>query len=145
MAYRLKRRQVLGSTLGLSRPRRMAAFTRGHWVEFGALLVMRQDPHTPMIKNDALLEWERAEIARSGLQAQLSDNRVTQTAPEVLARYANPPADAHYAWEYAFHLLGNTQGQRVLDFGCGDGQCTSLLASHGGRIAALDISTDLLG
>src|SRR5688572_29448226 len=102
----------------------MAAFTRGHGVEFGVYFAMRQDDtHTRMITNDALLEWERAEIARSGLQAHLSDNRVTQTAPGVLARYANPPANAHYAWEYAFHLLGNTQGQRVLDFGCGDGQC----------------------
>lgn len=92
---------------------------------------------------NALLEWERAEIARSGIQAKLS-NRVQRTSPAILARYANPGGQTPYAWEYAFHLLGDARGTRVLDLGCGDGECTTLVASHGGRVAALDISTDLL-
>lgn len=92
---------------------------------------------------NALLEWERAEIARSGVQARLSD-RVQRTPPAILARYARPAGDTAYAWEYAFHLLGDARGKRVLDLGCGDGECTTLVASHGGRVAALDISTDLL-
>ena len=92
---------------------------------------------------NALLEWERAEIARSGVQAKLSD-RVQRTSPSVLARYANPGGQTPYAWEYAFHLLGDAAGKRVLDLGCGDGECTTLVAAHGGRVAALDISTDLL-
>ena len=92
---------------------------------------------------DALLEWERAEIARSGLQARLF-NQIEPTSPTVLARYASPAADTPYAWEYAFHLLGDARGQRVLDLGCGAGECTTLVASHGGRVTALDISTDLL-
>jgi ubiquinone/menaquinone biosynthesis C-methylase UbiE len=94
--------------------------------------------------NEALLEWERAEVARSGVQARLAHNHVERTAPHVIARYANPPAQTPYAWEYAFHLLGNADGHRVLDLGCGDGECTSLVASHGGDVAALDISLDLL-
>ena len=92
---------------------------------------------------NALLERERAEIARSGVQARLS-NRVQQTPPEILARYARPAGDTAYAWEYAFHLLGDAREKRVLDLGCGDGACTSIVASHGGRVTALDISTDLL-
>jgi SAM-dependent methyltransferase len=92
---------------------------------------------------NALLEWERAEIARSGIQAKLSD-RVPPTPPFIFARFANPPAETPYAWEYAFHLLGDTRGKRVLDLGCGGGECTTLVAAHGGRVAALDISTDLL-
>lgn len=96
------------------------------------------------MNNQALVEWERAEIARSGVQARLADNRVKQTASDVVARYLSPPRNTPYAWEYAFHLLGRTDGQRVLDFGCGDGQCTTLISSHGGRVLALDISTDLL-
>jgi ubiquinone/menaquinone biosynthesis C-methylase UbiE len=93
---------------------------------------------------NALLEWERAEIARSGVQARLS-GRVQRTSPAVLQRYAAPRGDTPYAWEYAFHLLGDARGKRVLDLGCGDGECTALVAAHGGRVAALDISTDLLG
>lgn len=94
--------------------------------------------------NEALLEWERAEVARSGVQARLAHNHVERTSPHVIARYANPPAHTPYSWEYAFHLLGDTHRSRVLDLGCGDGECTSLVASHGGNVAALDISLDLL-
>jgi len=92
---------------------------------------------------NALLEWERAEIARSGLQAKLS-GRVQRTSPAIFARYANPRGDTPYAWEYVFHLLGDARGKRVLDLGCGAGECTTLVAAHGGRVTALDISTDLL-
>jgi SAM-dependent methyltransferase len=92
----------------------------------------------------SLLEWERAEIQRSDLQARLTVKAPKRTSPDVLARYANPPHDTAYAWEYAFHLLGDARGQRVLDLGCGDGQCTTLVASHGGTVTALDISTELL-
>jgi len=94
--------------------------------------------------NEALLEWERAEVVRSGVQAQLARNRVDPTPPHIMARYADPPGDSPYSWEYAFHLLGDARGLRVLDLGCGDGECTTLVASHGGKVAALDISTDLL-
>ena len=92
----------------------------------------------------AFREWERAEIARSGLEATLKEHAPMATLPRVLARYANPPADSPYAWEYAFHLLGDATGLRVLDLGCGDGECTTLVASHGARVVAVDISTDLL-
>jgi SAM-dependent methyltransferase len=97
-----------------------------------------------MTANNALLEWERAEVERSGVQARLSGNAIQPTHADIIARYATPPATASFAWEYAFHLLGDASGQRVLDLGCGDGGCTALVASHGGRVAALDISMDLL-
>lgn len=97
-----------------------------------------------MTSNDALLEWERAEVTRSGLQARLFGTDVQPTRADIIARYANAPATTPFAWEYAFHLLGDTRGQRVLDLGCGDGECTTLVASHGGKVAALDISMDLL-
>ena len=89
-------------------------------------------------------EWERAEIERSGIEATLKSHPPAATSRRVLARYANPPASTAYPWEYAFHRLGDATGLRILDLGCGDGECTTLVASHGGRVAALDISTDLL-
>ena len=92
----------------------------------------------------SLVEWERAEIARSGLQARLTATASKRTPPAVLERYARPPADSAYALEYAFHRLGDARGAHVLDLGCGDGEFTTLVASHGARVTALDISSDLL-
>lgn len=98
-----------------------------------------------MTTGSSLLQWERAEIERSSVQAALTGRVSTATAKTILARYANPPRDTAYSLEYAFHLLGDVRGQRVLDLGCGDGQFTTLVAARGAKVTALDISTDLLG
>jgi ubiquinone/menaquinone biosynthesis C-methylase UbiE len=97
-----------------------------------------------MAETDVIAHWERAEIARSGSQALRSERRVTATPARVFDRYMRPLSQTAYPWEYAFHLLGDTTGRRVLDLGCGDGECTTLVAAHGGTVTALDISTDLL-
>jgi SAM-dependent methyltransferase len=90
-----------------------------------------------------LAEWERAEIARSRMQATLSRG-VRRTSPNVLRRYANPRADTLFPLEYVYHLVGDIRGQTALDFGCGDGRDTTLLAARGARVYALDLSPDLL-
>jgi SAM-dependent methyltransferase len=95
-----------------------------------------------MAPRSGLVQWERAEIARSRAQAAYRD--VHPTSPSVLRRYANPPADTWYPLEYVYHLIGDVRGQDVLDFGCGDGCNTALLAARGCRISALDLSPDLL-
>ena len=43
-------------------------------------------------------------------------------------------------WEYAFHLLGNLQGKKVVEVGCGDGWITTCLASAGANVFVFDIS-----
>jgi ubiquinone/menaquinone biosynthesis C-methylase UbiE len=99
-----------------------------------------------MITTDSsLLQWERAEIERSSVQAALTARVSTPTPRHIIARYADPPRETPYSLEYAFHLLGDVRGQRVLDLGCGDGEFTTLVAAHGADVTALDISTDLLG
>jgi SAM-dependent methyltransferase len=95
------------------------------------------------VKESVLADWERAEVARSRVQATLSAG-VKRTSPKILQRYANPPADTLFPLEYAFHLVGDIRGQTALDYGCGDGCDTSLLASRGARVYALDLSPDLL-
>lgn len=89
-----------------------------------------------------LVQWERAEIARSRAQAAARD--VQPTPLTVLRRYAHPPAGTVYPLEYVYHLIGDVRGRDVLDFGCGDGCNTALLASRGCRVYALDLSPDLL-
>ena len=92
---------------------------------------------------DALLVWEQAEIQRSSSEAARTAN-VRPTKPEILARYACPPAATVYALEYAYHLVGDVRGRHVLDLGCGSGQNASILAARGAYVSAMDISPELL-
>jgi ubiquinone/menaquinone biosynthesis C-methylase UbiE len=43
-------------------------------------------------------------------------------------------------WEYSFHLLGDLDGKKVVEVGCGDGWITTCLASTGADVYAFDIS-----
>jgi 2-polyprenyl-3-methyl-5-hydroxy-6-metoxy-1,4-benzoquinol methylase len=57
-----------------------------------------------------------------------------------IERYRRPSAATPFPLEYAFHLLGDIQGKTVLDLGCGDGLNTTILASLGANVVAVDIS-----
>jgi len=93
---------------------------------------------------DSMRAWERAEIERSDVEASLSAERSLAVSARTWTRYANPPADTAYPLEYAYHQLGDVQGRTVLDFGCGSGANTVLLANRGARVVAVDISESLL-
>lgn len=89
-------------------------------------------------------EWEEAEIIRSQFEA-------AHTAPERLiasqwniSRYMNPPLDTAYPLEFAFAMLGDVSGKTILDFGCGSGENSLLLAHRGAHVIGVDISTALL-
>jgi SAM-dependent methyltransferase len=88
--------------------------------------------------------WERAEIERSDVEASLSSDRSLVVSQRTWTRYASPPADTAYPLEYAYHQLGDVTGKTVLDFGCGSGANTVLLANRGARVFAVDISESLL-
>ena len=82
-------------------------------------------------ENKELRKWERVEIERSNAEAQHQDAADLKADETQIARYLNPPADTAYYLEYAYHLLGDVRGRRVLDFGCGNGENTILLARGG--------------
>ena len=89
-------------------------------------------------------QWERAEIARSSVEANLTADDELRVGKNTFARYANPPGDTAYPLEFAYHLLGDVTGKRVVDFGCGSGANTALLAGRGAHVWGIDISEDLL-
>ena len=89
-------------------------------------------------------EWEKAEVARSGVEASLTDPKTLRISAGVKQRYLNPPADTPYPLEYAYHLLGDVRGKQVLDLGCGNGANTALLALRGATVWALDLSPELV-
>jgi len=95
-------------------------------------------------RTEAMQQWERAEIARSSVEATLTADDTLRVSAGIFARYAAPPADTPYPLEYAYHQLGNVAGKRIVDFGCGSGANTALLTNRGAHVWAIDISEDLL-
>jgi SAM-dependent methyltransferase len=95
-------------------------------------------------RTESMQRWERAEIERSSVEATLTPDESLRVSAQTFARYARPAADTPYPLEYAYHLLGDVNGQRVIDFGCGSGANSALLTGRGARVWAIDISGDLL-
>lgn len=89
-------------------------------------------------------EWEQAEARRSALEAQTIDDGSLLLNEDNASRYVAPAQDTVFPLEYAFHLLGDVRGKHLLEYGCGSGENTILLARRGPRIHAIDISSDLI-
>lgn len=96
-------------------------------------------------ENPDIAAWEQLEIKRSAAEASHTNSSALRADKRQVARYLNPPADTCYPLEYAYHLLGDARGKTVLDFGCGSGENTLLLAERGAKVIAFDISTALIG
>lgn len=101
-------------------------------------------PATPTTRDAAMQAWERAEIERSSVEATLTPDDELRVTPHTLRRYAHPPSNTAYPLEYAYNQLGDVAGRRVVDFGCGSGANSVLLAGRGAHIWGIDISQDLL-
>jgi SAM-dependent methyltransferase len=93
---------------------------------------------------DNQVEWERAEIERSAFEASRTPDASLVADAANLARYDAPPLNTVYPLEYAFSLLGDLHGKRVLDFGCGSGENSLLLARRGAKVIGVDISESLI-
>jgi SAM-dependent methyltransferase len=90
------------------------------------------------------VEWERAEIGRSAREAMQTGDRSLVADAANVARYLAPRVTTVYPLEYAFALLGDIEGQRVLDFGCGSGENSLVLARRGAVVTGVDISESLI-
>lgn len=90
-----------------------------------------------------LEKWEKAERERSAYEAQ-SQIIDSLDSPQNVARYFSPPEDTVHPLEYAFHLLGDVEGKTILEYGCGDGVNTVLLANRGAKVISLDLSPELI-
>jgi len=101
-------------------------------------------PTTPMTTAPHMQRWERAEIDRSSVEASLTPDAALRVSARNLARYEQPPADTPYPLEYAYHLLGDVRGLRIVDFGCGSGANSVQLANRGAQVWGVDISEDLV-
>jgi SAM-dependent methyltransferase len=93
---------------------------------------------------DQQQEWEKAEIVRSQHEAMHTPSEQLIEDEQNARRYLNPPLDTVYPLEYAYALLGDLTGRVILDFGCGSGQNSFLLARRKARVVGVDISKDLV-
>ena len=88
--------------------------------------------------------WERAEVERSAVEAGLTPEHTLRISGRNLARYDRPNADTAYPLEYCYHLLGDVRGSHILDYGCGSGGNSVLLANRGAHVSGVDISPHLV-
>lgn len=67
---------------------------------------------------------------------------------EYQAQHRIPTDSAHYGWwappENKLNLLGDVRGLRILEVGCGGGQCSIAFARQGAVAAGLDLSDEQL-
>lgn len=89
--------------------------------------------------NPALVERDQAELLRGRDEAK---NVILK--PCQVERYLKPTRNSAYPLEYAFFLLGDARGKRVLDLGCGTGENILPLAARGACVTGLDISPELI-
>jgi len=89
-------------------------------------------------------EWEQAEITRSEFEAEHTPPERLIADEKNVARYLNPPLDTAYPLEYAYALLGDIKGKKILDYGCGSGENMLVLARRGAHAIGVDISPALL-
>jgi SAM-dependent methyltransferase len=85
-------------------------------------------------------ELERAEREHSERRASHNQSPDLRVPWRIFRRYQSPPADTPFAIEYAYNLLGDVRGKKILELGCGDGENTVLLAHREARVYGVDVS-----
>lgn len=89
-----------------------------------------------------LSERDYSEIERSAVEA--AQIKIQPPNRDNLRRYQSPPSDTIFPLEYAFWLLGDVRGKRVVDLGCGSGENLIPLIERGADVIGIDISPDLI-
>lgn len=98
-----------------------------------------------VIANEKIETWERVEVERSASEAGKKATDNLRIPEPIMARYRNAVRSTPFPLEYAYALLPqDMQGLTVLDYGCGSGDNTALLAQRGGNVIGVDISPDLI-
>ena len=103
------------------------------------LLVQRFVMYGEVDESVSLERPDRERIHLNKVAIRLLQHDLVMPRRNIL-RYDHPSPDTPFPVEYAFHLLGDLAGKAIVDFGCGDGVNTVILAGLGARVIAVDIS-----
>jgi 2-polyprenyl-3-methyl-5-hydroxy-6-metoxy-1,4-benzoquinol methylase len=70
--------------------------------------------------------------------------KVLRTGDSVVERYRRHRRWRLFTKELIFKVLGDVQGKKVLDFGCGEGHLATQLGLLGAHVTGIDISPELI-
>jgi len=89
-------------------------------------------------------EWEREEVSRSAIESAYTAKSLLRYSDSEINRFLKARPDTIYPLEYSHYLLGDVSGKTVLDFGCGAGKSSVLLARRNAKVIAMDISEPIM-
>jgi asparagine synthase (glutamine-hydrolysing) len=105
--------------------------------------IINRSSHT-LAERNHIQEWEREEISRSAIESAYTAKGPLRYSDSEIDRFLHASADTIYPLEYSHYLLGDVSGKTVLDFGCGAGKSSVLLARRNARVIAMDISAPIM-
>lgn len=91
-------------------------------------------------KADIIKKWEDVERERSASEAFKHSQNDLRIPDHIIERYLIPKESTNFQLEYSYYLLGDVTGLTVLDYGCGEGGNSVILAARGANVIGVDIS-----
>src|SRR5262249_41759743 len=87
--------------------------------------------------------WEQ-EAAFFDRQAARVGDMTLPIDPLAFRRYTRPVPRRRFNKEFRFRIIGNVEGKRLLDVGCGDGPNMAMFARMGADVTGIDVSPGAL-
>lgn len=103
------------------------------------IMMNKGKPEFMMNKSKEIEKWEAVEVERSASEAQKEAARDLIADEKNIGRYLSPPAETCFYLEYSYSPLGDIAGKTVLDYGCGTGGNSLILAKRGAKVVGVDI------
>ncbi|HEV7395967.1 MAG TPA: asparagine synthase (glutamine-hydrolyzing) [Pyrinomonadaceae bacterium] len=97
-----------------------------------------------LAERNHIQQWEKEEISRSAIESAYTLKGQLRYSDSEINRFLQARADTIYPLEYSHYLLGDVAGKTVLDFGCGAGKSSVLLARRNAKVIAMDISEPIM-
>ena len=97
-----------------------------------------------LAEREHIQEWEREEIRRSAIESAYTAKSQLRYSEGDINRFLLASPETIYPLEYSHYLLGDVAGKTVLDFGCGAGKSSVLLARRHANVIAMDISEPIM-
>jgi 2-polyprenyl-3-methyl-5-hydroxy-6-metoxy-1,4-benzoquinol methylase len=103
----------------------------------------RADYRTATIDRRHEARWDQ-EAAFFDRQAARVEDLALPIDPLAFQRYTRPVLRRRFNKEFRFRIIGDLEGKRLLDVGCGDGPNMAMFAKMGAEVTGIDVSPGAL-